>query len=337
MENIYNPWNLSNNININIPGEYLFLGPRKLNLTNKIYERYKILTKIIIKNNEDIEISSVERGESGYKIFEIILKQNFYAHIENISKTKFYSGSDIMIFVLQILYRLNVSSCSLKDSSYYVCERNNFFKLTGVFRKLQTSPEIMRKLPISGEIPLKILKLLQKNNTFYSYFGFNPVDKSNKKNKLNDIRNLVGNLYNITWHELEEIISSGKEQINLSNTSGKNIEYNRFLIRNINKWKKYWIAIYNSWKKFRNKYESISASPFRAFIHLEEKNCIDFVGWLELYSYTFNNFNKVIYYNFIGKRYDIPYIKTFNQLKETINNVDWINKSIVPQQDIFKE
>ena len=137
--------------------------------------------------------------------------------------------------------------------------------------------------------------------------------------------------------ELEEIISSGKEQINLSNSSGKNIEYNRFLIRNINKWKKYWIAIYNSWKKFRNKYESISASPFRAFIHLEEKNCIDFVGWLELYSYTFNNFNKIIYYNFIGKRYDIPYIKTFNQLKEIINNVDWINKLIVPQQDIFKQ
>lgn len=317
MENIYNPWNLSNNININIPGEYLFLGPRKLNSNNKIYERYKILTKIIIKNNEDIEISSVERGESGYKIFEIILKPNFYAHIENISRTKFYSGSDIMIFILQILYRLNVRSCSLKDSSYYVCERNNFFKVS--------------------EIPLKILKLLQKNNTFYSYFGFNPVDKSNKKNKLNDIRNLVGNLYNITWNELEEIISSGKEQINLSNTSEKNIEYNRFLIRNINKWKKYWISIYNSWKKFRNKYESISDSPFRAFIHLEEKNCIDFVGWLELYSYTFNNFNKVIYYNFIGKRYDIPYIKTFNQLKETINNVDWINKSIVPQQDIFKQ
>jgi hypothetical protein len=317
MENIYDPWNLSNNININIPGEYLFLGPRKLDSNNKIYHRHKILTKIIIKNNEDIEISSIERGESGYKIFEIILKHNFNAHIENISKTKFYSGSDIMIFVLQILYRLNVKSCSLKDSSYYICERNNFFKLT--------------------EIPLKILKLLQKNNTFYSYFGFNPVDKSNKKNKLNDIRNLVGNLYNITWNELEEIISSGKEQINISNTSGKNIEYNSFLIRNITKWKKYWIAIYNSWKKFRNKYESISASPFRAFIHLEEKNCIDFVGWLELYSYTFNNFNKVIYYNFIGKRYDIPYIKTFNQLKETINNVDWINKSIVPQQDIFKQ
>ena len=71
------------------------------------------------------------------------VKPNLNAHIENISKTKFYSGSDIMIFVLQILYRLNIKSCSLKDSLYIDCE-----------------------------IPLKIVKLLQKGNTFYGLFGW---------------------------------------------------------------------------------------------------------------------------------------------------------------------
>ena len=35
-------------------------------------------------------------------------------------------------------------------------------------------------------------------------------------------------------------------------------------------------------------------------------------------------------YIFIG-----PNIRTFNQLKEIINNVEWINKTIVPQQDTF--
>lgn len=113
------------------------------------------------------------------------------------------------------------------------------------------------------------------------------------------------------------------------------MNYNRFIISNINKWKKYWNSIYNSWIKFKNKYESISSSPFRAFMYFNEENCSDFISWLELYSYTFNNYNKIINYNFIGKRFEIPNIRIFNQLKEIINNVEWINKTIVPQQDTF--
>ena len=45
--------------------------------------------------------------------------------------------------------------------------------------------------------------------------------------------------------------------------------------------------------------------------------------------------NKIIYYHFLGKKFEIPNIKSFNQLKEIINNVEWINKTIVPQQDTF--
>ena len=318
MNNVFDPWNLENNINITANGIYIFIGPNKIikkNNDNIEVKRYNIETKIIIKNNGYIEISSIDRGDSGYKIFEILLQSNSNAHIENISKTKFYSGSDIMLFVLQILYRLNVKSCTLKDSSYIDCKRNNFFKTT--------------------EIPLKIVKLLQKGNTFYGLFGFNPIDKTYKINKLIHIKTLIGNLYNISWNELDDIIEKGKEEINISNNSDKNMNYNRFTIRNINKWKKYWKAIYNSWIYFKNKYENISLSPFRAFMYFNEENCSDFIGWLELYSYTFNNFNKIIYYNFLGKKFEIPNIKTFNQLKEIINNVEWINKIIVPQQDTF--
>ena len=318
MNNIFDPWNLENNINISVNGEYIFIGPNKIikkNNDNIKVERYNIVTRIINKNNGNIEISSIDRGESGYKIFEILLKSNSNAHIENISKTTFYSGSEIMIFVLQILYRFNVKSCSLKDSSYIDCKRNNFFRTT--------------------EIPLKIVKLLQKGNTFYSLFGFNPIDKTSKINKIINIKTLIGYLYNISWNELDNIINKGVEQINISNTTNKNMNYNRFIIRNINIWKKYWRVIYNSWIHFKNKYESVSSSPFRAFMYFNEENCSDFIGWLELYSYTFNNYNKILYYNFLGERFEIPNIRIFNQLKEIINNVEWINKTIVPQQDTF--
>jgi len=45
-----------------------------------------------------------------------------------------------------------------------------------------------------------------------------------------------------------------------------------------------------------------------------------------------DNYESVIF----GKKYEVPNIKIFNQLKEIINNVEWINKSIFPQQHIFK-
>ena len=42
-----------------------------------------------------------------------------------------------------------------KSKSTLFSELEHFYKneLPGVFRKLQTPPEIMRKLPISGELP----------------------------------------------------------------------------------------------------------------------------------------------------------------------------------------
>ena len=52
-------------------------------------------------------------------------------------------------------------------------------------------------------------------------------------------------------------------------------------------------------------------------------------------NYTFNNFNKVINYTFFNVKYEIPKIRVFNQLKETINNVEWIMNTVVAQQDVF--
>ena len=72
----------------------IFVGPTKIIDGNNIV-RYNIPTKISVKNNNNIIISSIERGISGYKIFEIILKNNNDAHIENISKTLNYSCSEI--------------------------------------------------------------------------------------------------------------------------------------------------------------------------------------------------------------------------------------------------
>ena len=334
---IIDPWDTNQDFTLILDNLNIIKGPCKIiktknniikNTTNEnikneplIIERYNIEFNVFNKNNS-LYISSIERGKSGYRILEIIIKDITknkksikIGHIENISKNEKYSGSDITLLALQILYRLNVNESTLKDISYYECKRNNFFKQT--------------------EIPTKIIKLLKSNNTFYSTFEFQPYDKITKKNKMNEIRNLVKQLMQISWLELDEIINAGKNEIVEMNEADKKMKYNILEIRNINKWKKYWITLYHSWILFKNKFNQ-ARTPFNAFKYFKDTdNCSEFIDWLELYSYTFFNFNKVVFYHFLNKNYEIPQIKVFNQLKEILNNVDWINYKIFEQSDTF--
>jgi len=330
---IYDPWNESQDFTLELLNDekvFFIKGPMK-NLTKKtnISNNNKVIIQrfdiefIITHKNDNIYISTKERGFSGYKIIEIIIKKDknkndiYIGHLENVSKYDKYSGSDLMLLALQILYRLHVKKCTLIDVSYFECSRNNFFK--------------------QREIPLKIIKLLKSNNTFYSPFNFQALDKTSQKNRMEDLRKLVENLYQIKWSEIDIIIIAGKRQIEIMNEISNNsiMDYNRLELRNINKWKKYWNTIYKSWNIFKNKFGS-AMTPFRAFKFFDEKeNCSDFIDWLELYSFTFFNFNKIIYYKFLNQKYEIPKIKIFNQLKEILNNVIWTNNKIVAQSDTF--
>jgi len=326
---ILDPWDLSQDFLLKFNEETIIKGPCKVlnfNKNNKniplIIERYDIIFNIINKNNSSINISTVQRGLSGYKLVELIIKSVKknnkiikVGHIENISKNNYYSGSDLMIFALQILYRLNIKECALKDVSYYNCIRNSFFK--------------------QNEIPMKIIRLLKSNNTFYSIFNFQPFDKLTKINKMDEIRNLVGILCQISWKELDDIIVSGKNQIIEMNTHNIKMNYNMLEIRNINKWKQYWNSIHNSWIIFKTKFNN-SRTPFGAFKFFDDKNnCSDFIDWLELYSFTFFNFNKIVLYKFLNKSYTIPKIDIFNKLKLILNNVEWKNSNIFLQSDTF--
>lgn len=321
------PWNLDIPFEFNKNGITIVKGPYKqlnhnkntpLNLGRDILE-----LEFINKSNNIYSISTKKRGKSGYKLLEILIKiykknnNIFYeGHIENISKSDFYSGSDLMILALQILFRLNIKKCTLIDVSYYNCTRNNFFKTT--------------------EVPMKIIKLLKSNSTFYSPFNFQPFDKTTHKNRMNDMRNLVSKLKQIKWNDIRDIIKRGKEYIDLMNINNSVImNYNRFEIRNINKWKKYWTTIFNSWNIFENKFNK-AMTPFSAFKFFNEnENCNDFIDWLELYSFTFFNFNKVFVYKFFNYTYEIPELRTFIQLREILNNVVWTNNDIREQSEIF--
>ncbi len=132
------PWNIQEEFIIKLNEENIIKGPCKILEETSKNNKLNIIrhdVKFIVKdNNSSINISTIERGPSGYKLIELIIKSIRknnkiikHGHIENISKNDKYSGSDLMIFALQILYRLNIDECTLKDVSYFTCNRNNFF------------------------------------------------------------------------------------------------------------------------------------------------------------------------------------------------------------------
>ena len=94
---------------------------------------------------------------------------------------------------------------------------------------------------------------------------------------MNNLRNLIGELIQKSWLELDEIINAGKNEINIMNQINKKFNYNVLEIRNINKWKKYLIIIYNSWNIFKSKFNQ-ARTPFSAFKFFNENdNCSDFI------------------------------------------------------------
>lgn len=322
---ILDPWDLEIPFQFNKNEITNIKGPqvnKKNNNKSVKMERYILEFEFSEKKNNIFSISTRNRGISGYKLIEILIRNERknsnilqVGHLENISKNDFYSGSDLMILALQILFRLNIKKCTLIDVSYFNCNRNIFFKQT--------------------EVPIKVIKLLKSNNTFYSPFGFQPIDKTTRKNRIDDLRSLVSKLYKIKWNDLDNIIKKGKKYIDLMENNSVIMNYNRLEIRNINKWKIYWNAIFNSWIIFEKKFKEV-ITPFGAFrLFKNGENCSDFIDWLELYSFTFFNFNKVFVYKFFNERYEIPELKTFIQLKEILNNVVWTNMSIIEQEYMF--
>ena len=138
--NIIDPLNLSQDFLLNFDQENIIKCPCKVikNTNNKnkslLIERYNIKFNVFNRDNS-IYISSIERGNSVYIIIEIIIKDIMknnkfikIGHIENISRYEKYSGSDLMLLNLKILYRLKVDESTLKDVYYYECIRKNFFK-----------------------------------------------------------------------------------------------------------------------------------------------------------------------------------------------------------------
>jgi hypothetical protein len=175
------------------------------------------------------------------------------------------------------------------------------------------------------EIQYKIISLLRFGSTFYMPFGFDAYNKTNMMNKNNDIKDLVSQLWDIKWEDIDFYM------ITMFNIVLSNKYKNNYMIRNYTKWYNYWINIYESWNIFKEKYSTISPTPFRSFSFFNYDECSEFINWLELYSFKYLNYNQFIFNNINNSTREMAGILLFKKLKNEVNNVVWINNNIQAQ------
>jgi hypothetical protein len=119
---VLDPWNTSKIFKLNI-GKNLILGPildKKTKLRNNIEFIYEN------RDNNIFYLYTSNNDSTDFKHLYLKMYSN-ESIIENISKSKIYSGSEYVILGLQIIYRLyghnKEYKCKLIDSSFFICDR----------------------------------------------------------------------------------------------------------------------------------------------------------------------------------------------------------------------
>jgi hypothetical protein len=315
---VLDPWNTSQIFLLEI-GKNIILGPiidKKSKLRHPIEFMYED------KGNNIYYLYTVNNDSSDFKHLYLKINSN-ETIIENISKSKIYSGSEYVILGLQIIYRLfryiENYNCKLVDMSFFICDRKmNLFRSKSNDRSNVPSN-------FKEEIQYKIISLLRFGSTFYMPFGFDAYNKTNMMNKNNEIRDLVSKLWDIKWEDIDSYM------ITMFNIVLLNKYKNNYMIRNYTRWYNYWINIYESWNIFKEKFSTISPTPFRSFSFFNYDECSEFINWLELYSFKYLNYNQFIFNNINNSIREMAGILLFKKLKNEVNNVVWINNNIQAQ------
>jgi hypothetical protein len=311
---VLDPWNTSQ-IFLLESGKNIILGP-VLDKNSRI--RHNIEFMYEDKGNDIYYLYTVANDSTDFK--HLYLKMNPHETIiENIAKSKIYSGSEYVILGLQIIYRLfgyiENYKCKLVDSSFFICDRKiNLFRVK--------SNNIVN---LKEEIQYKIISLLRFGTTFYMPFGFNAYNKTDMANKNDDIKDIVSQLWDIKWEDIDFYMKRMIDIV-LSNKYKNNA-----MIRNYSRWYNYWINIYESWNYFKDKYVRVSPTPFRSFSFFNYNECDEFINWLELYSFKYLNYNQFIFNNINNSIREMAGILLFKKLKTAVNNVVWINNNIKSQ------
>lgn len=182
--------------------EFVFVKSNK----NKKYN----LDFRIIKNNETILIISENSIYGNYENLKFTIDLiNQTAYLDTVNKIdKKFTGTDLVNLCIQILKSLDIKIIKLEDLSRYIITNN------------ENSDKKEKKILL--DIPMDILNLIRTERTYYMRFCFLPYDKKNNKiNMIDDIVNLVKQLYDIEWIEFDNLFIEGLKLIDIANKQNK--------------------------------------------------------------------------------------------------------------------
>jgi hypothetical protein len=162
---------------------YYILGPRIYN-SDVVYEtrELKYLWKFqIVYREDEILFNSLQNSKNADPCINIQINlKDRIGKIKYINQCNQYSGKYIMIWVLQIMKRLDCKSCILEDQAEKICSQRNF----------------------DGYVPISLIHKLWKDKTYYEYFDFSPYNKNNneyKNNKMKELDSYIDLLRDMNW------------------------------------------------------------------------------------------------------------------------------------------
>jgi len=264
--NILNPWSLDELL---IPDHNSIIKVQVTKNNSMNFLNFNLKYNKIGNIELTTKNKNINKNCSGYDHIKIKIINNI-GYIEQLSSTNKYSGTILMRLSLQILDKLNIEKCELKDNSTKKCKLEN-----GNIKYLD----------------YKLITLLRYGQTYYMKFGFKPMNGLN--NVSLDLKRCVNILQECEWKNLDKYF------IKLSELIKTNRMY-EFLFKNSLK----------NWNDFKDKFKNKYNYPFIAFIEYNDSNCYLFNEWIVYLRYIFekkniNNITNDKYFIEFNKMLDI--------------------------------
>jgi hypothetical protein len=133
-----------------------------------------------ITSQQPFSLVSLHTDKEGFPCIQLQINRE-KATIQYINQCDPYSGIEQMEWVIQIVRRIGIPSIVLQDSAYKECNRADM------------------------PIPLSLVRLLWRGQTYYEIFGFRSKN-SNQKNSVERLHTISEKLGRIGWEDFEKQI-----------------------------------------------------------------------------------------------------------------------------------
>lgn len=210
---VWDPYDNHSDIQEVVPQYVYILGPKKKGDTRDAW-----LFRLVL-SQQPFTLTSLHTDKEGFPCIQLQMDRE-EANIQFINQCDPYSGIEQMEWTIQIVRRIGIPQIILQDSAYKECNRADM------------------------PIPLSLIRLLWRGQTYYEIFGF----RSNRKNSTDRLHTLGEIVSAIPWDNFNDEVRESSYYRDLYALYGKH-----------------------------------SKGPFDAFSYFSPQECQPFYNFLTLY------------------------------------------------------